>query len=1397
MASDQIISPIFIDFGSRNTGVILLHGKVNQSIFDWQKSGSLIVADENKKTWAQISRRIKRHQKRNIERRQMAKRLLLIILKEVFAFTNNELETTVNQNQTALQFMTGLLNRRGYTRLDEGVDREAINNLDIDLIKEHDPSFADYLSSFSTVSEAIESAANLSLQEIDDFLNHPAFEQVEIIKGRSVRRRFAILEKVPTELKKPLETGLSATLKALESYKLALDEGHKRRPEYFNDIKEVISANAQFVVLLEKKGLDVDSFHRLISNISNLQLRMLRKYFNDPSFKSGDRWYPEKLKNVFSRYVQSWHARNKKEKANKKEILARLQSTPDIINLLASLDPQITIPPYEDQNNRSPLKCRSLLLDHEKLDQTFPNWKFWTEKIVSKYPEITEELEARQVGHTQPSRNAPKEVRILQRFLEASNHLQETYNLRKVARSDSKSDFDDQLQALANLLGGDQIDSFLNLARRIFDEVHQARYGIWNELSNTRILTRCDITTRTKANSKEIDLARVLGTKKRAGVVNEFENLLRKGEKINRKSLKSVLQSCSDWIKREGSLFKEKVQLIQGGQTKDFDNKLIELVKVGGEVDKAASLIAGHFGVDEDKINNPWSLSQIFNIYFSTRAGHSSSCAACSGDNFWRTRTNSNHQANCSSLPTDAVRPFDGVVRRLVEDFAHAIARKKLEQIGTSSSVLVPVVIEENRFSSAEDLLVLKRSQNLEIRSDRRSFLKKARVSDEQMFQNKIERIQSASRSICPYSGQKLIQDGEIDHVIPRSYTLKHFKSVLNHEANLIYASKTGNQSKLNSIFNLEDLHPKYLEAQFGTNDISKIAKTIQSTIESLLEEDRLRLQFLRLKEQEQRDLRHALFVPDLRKTILPKLAQQSRNWANGTQRYLAKVLQREICKRNPNADVQIQFADPVETSILRDNLAKQDVRLTKQENQPIISHLYDAMIGGLSNIWVSENISKEITTALIDADSFYTLLPRSFDVFTLSSRSKAKRDNPFSKSMFKDEMYAEHFLPVWLSRDGNLGFGFNPNELIICNPNKSEQIWSALTPFLIGPKQTEPADFKKEISTRKEKWTYYTVNKNKAFQFFNKHALQPDPETQIVWETLNSLRFTTQKMEFFDIVFKEEKKKNSRELLSVSEFEKQHKAKKFTLERSSLGKGIVVIPSYHEWTKRIEELRHDRIVSIPLDEFELTKRELGRNYFLDGTSANKRMRARKQFSLPMLKNASGGFRIERTNFLSESIYQLQSIDDLSAVGVLKSDKRTYVPVPGLLSGSITPLSAEFRISEDFISFDEWFDVNVDARMEEQGITKLRVQYGTKDRRNVELTVKPEKLLELFDLQDSDIFKIFRTIDFRKSNLPKKVGRPRDKCTVVRVDLDEGITVRYSAESASELTEEIFKLANI
>jgi hypothetical protein len=67
-----------------------------------------------------------------------------------------------------------------------------------------------------------------------------------------------------------------------------VDEGHKYRTIYLENIKKDIQDSDLLQPIFN--DLTADKLTHLIGNICNLQLRILRKYFNDEKMKSGDIW---------------------------------------------------------------------------------------------------------------------------------------------------------------------------------------------------------------------------------------------------------------------------------------------------------------------------------------------------------------------------------------------------------------------------------------------------------------------------------------------------------------------------------------------------------------------------------------------------------------------------------------------------------------------------------------------------------------------------------------------------------------------------------------------------------------------------------------------------------------------------------------------------------------------------------------------------------------------------------------------------------------------------------------------------------------------------------------------------------------------------------------------------
>ena len=191
------------------------------------------------------------------------------------------------------------------------------------------------------------------------------------------------------------------------------DTGHALRETYLKHIKEDLHnakqnsqssnknpidfqlaelvAHIDSLVLLGKdKSKRLDNFVKVIGNISNVQLRGLRKYFNDINYKEGDKWNPAKLDKMYSVWLSSLRPKKEKQIKELKGIQKEMEeisphNKSKAVTLWMNTEPDKTIPPFEDQNNRRPPLCRSLLLKPSALDKTLPQWKEITDILITFY----------------------------------------------------------------------------------------------------------------------------------------------------------------------------------------------------------------------------------------------------------------------------------------------------------------------------------------------------------------------------------------------------------------------------------------------------------------------------------------------------------------------------------------------------------------------------------------------------------------------------------------------------------------------------------------------------------------------------------------------------------------------------------------------------------------------------------------------------------------------------------------------------------------------------------------------------------------------------------------------------------------------------------------------------
>ena len=213
------------------------------------------------------------------------------------------------------------------------------------------------------------------------------------------------------------KTHLNHLAFALYKINNELESGGRHRSKYFKEVESVLKSEDHSQGYLKKfcknlqscsfkngsEPLNVEKLTNLIGHLSNMELKPLRKYFNDKKHRDGNYWDETRLSNLFNRWILSeWRINLEKDKekitgkgGDYKELCKywrgwKKESPDAVVNFWLKTDPFYTIPPYQDNNNRHPPKCQSLVLNSEFLYNNYPEWQGWLKKLkaletVKKY----------------------------------------------------------------------------------------------------------------------------------------------------------------------------------------------------------------------------------------------------------------------------------------------------------------------------------------------------------------------------------------------------------------------------------------------------------------------------------------------------------------------------------------------------------------------------------------------------------------------------------------------------------------------------------------------------------------------------------------------------------------------------------------------------------------------------------------------------------------------------------------------------------------------------------------------------------------------------------------------------------------------------------------------------
>ncbi|MBQ9431088.1 MAG: hypothetical protein IJU44_06005 [Kiritimatiellae bacterium] len=1295
----KLFSPIAFDMGAVNTGIVMTQFCEGEETHYHPVTGATLSITHNDLTLGYKSRTQKRHQIRGYKRRKMAKRLLWTILKNRFGL-DAWLAEAAPEKKAFVAVVNGILNRRGFTFYTE-------NTSELPEVTDLIAMGFDFLNPDQNLAEQLPEL----VRQGDAITKHPIFGKQN---NKDLKRR---LEQIDCTLDKFKATKKSF-LSVMETATADLG-GHKHRPEYFENIRSDIATIWETALTpLGKAGFTPDTFASLVGHISNLQLRCLRKYFNVETWKTGDRWDEPRMAEKFRRYVRGWHAEKQDDVQNKKTLLKWLADNPGkVIDLWLSYPPKISIPPYEDQNNRHPPKCATLLLDPEVLDQDYPEWRSWIplmdiDGFLAGFPESGYEGERETA------------VRKLQVIFDRSKRS-DVVRLRRIITADKSDETTDDRGILSQRLGS-HLGPFLDCAKRYYEESNVAAHGGWYPTLPDRLLKVCGKNPPHKDKVAHLIVGHLLGVDLNADDIQDIHTDFLSKTKVERQFLINLAEASAKLIKKMGAAFHDQALREEDSEWKRLEPRFAP----AGKCLKA--YLVEHFGLDpyaEDaRFADPYVWSQLYNVLKGDVHGFSKTCRCCSEDNRFRSSTfckdHGEPVAHAKRLPSNTDEPFDGVVARLSKRVGYEAAQMKADQIAawietqgddTCSEIVVPIIIEENRFEFTLNVMDIKGTA-YPVTEQNKKRLKDIRSRQEELWETswreKNTRIRDDGKGICPYCG-KPVSVGQIDHILARAYSIQRYGTVFNSEPNLILSHYKCNVEKSNSAYTLHDLAPVYLEKQFGTTDIHDIQAHLIENYMALRKGNlRLASGFAMLPEDARQTVRHLLFADDCacKKELIRELRQICKSHVNGTQRWLAKQfgasLRAALADRGINLPVSIEAIkiDAEEASYLRSVLSEHYSEYAKQEEQPLYSHILDAAMG--LTIWAEQRDqlgagAKASEEAWVDWVK--RMLPKTYQAVSVTRKKSYQKDRPESQRIFKDTLYGDKFLPFVVTKSRQVGFGFSPgNAVFLAKSGEGPSLYLRIKPFLRADK-TPPPDSLDGVFRKIETGGRPFIcpfDADKVRTFLHTIAHEPSaPDSLKTADLLDALHYSTHKQPVQSVMCEYKNNKPVKILSRDAVIQKIKDGCTLKINVRGFKKEPIQYPSFQRWMRIINlECFNEKWATATSANDPLWEHKELSKFFSSTPPGLAHDRTRKVFSLPLLESPSGGFRIGRRNPFGTRTWQTISAPAVYSGFAVTSDGvnfSTPVVQTNLTSRNIHGFGGRFAETGNYVRMDAWRQITL------------------------------------------------------------------------------------------------------
>lgn len=915
-------------------------------------------------------------------------------------FINQKADELSNSNSFK-DDMLNFLNKQSKIINDIKEFYDITNNLSDKVLKNSAKAIEIEQKEINALGNDDENLANLQTKIENLQKNYPKFVEILKDKDKTLTLKFV---KFFNEL--------------INAAKNELERNNKHRKAYLKDINKELNSSDNKILAweydeifnnlrdkVEGKKWSKDEFYKFVGNVANIQTRVWRRYFNFANYKMPNfdkdklKIYDDsKLAKQILRNFRDFRYEKKHEKDTFEKIkpimqnlMKELKSKKEQKSLLAltflkSIDPVLTIPPYESRINKNPRACNAMSINPENIT---PNLTYITKKIFANnefgFLLINENGEI-----TTPDFNDTKiTAKYLQRFLDISKS--------KLNDSDlyPRNLIQDNAQKIENFkrffaLSDDEITKFLKFSRAYYDEVDSAKKGVLKG----EILKICGLHTPHKHKNKA-ELISALFIKNHGQISSEeFDKLCdfmqntgeykSKAKNTKPRKIAKFFEDLDEVRKSyQNAFFHEALNTLKAlNENKNLDASLVKIVQ---DYEIIAKSIQEN--INFCKFQTPFEASnlatnlnyllQLGDIIFSDKnAGFLKTCKEHTMENLLR----SGGEAMASRLPSNSGKLINGKIEMYLDRLAYEIIKQspKFDDFDE-----VEINVEMNKFAFEENAVAVG--------------LKK-----------QAKKAKNAKSWICPYSVKvENISESncEYDHIIARND--KGFNIVFNSTANLIPCKSSANLEKSNKIYKLDDLHLKHLQSVFGTSNQAEIKDFISKNLATI--DEKTYTNFYNLSKKEQIAFRYALFLregKDFDKAVRLLNQDKIKGYSNGTQKRFVNLLIEKIKKLSKIQKFSVNFIDSKMLSATRTELSIMRENIRKQNIQDSHSHCIDAsLVFHLANSKLIKNSNSQREFLYDYFDKIY--LSQSEIITPKNKQYLELKTNIARKRLFDDSVYS------------------------------------------------------------------------------------------------------------------------------------------------------------------------------------------------------------------------------------------------------------------------------------------------------------------------------------------------------------------------------------------------------